>query len=201
MRIFLTGVSCVGKTTIGSELAAQLHVPFFDVDSEIETFFQKPIARLQAETLTIQSYRRKAATALESLLAREESRRCVVALPPSGLMNEYWRVVRTAGAMLVVLEDEPENILARIAFYDGDSCPVTKELSPVQARRYLRQIKSDVTYFRRSYAKAHLTVHLGGRGVRESAEKVRAAVEAHLKKVGTEGRATRSAASQAEQIR
>ena len=47
MRIFLTGVSCVGKTAIGAELASQLSVPFFDVDREVEAYFQKPIARLQ----------------------------------------------------------------------------------------------------------------------------------------------------------
>jgi shikimate kinase len=33
MRIFLTGVSCVGKTTIGAKLAGLLGIAFFDLDS------------------------------------------------------------------------------------------------------------------------------------------------------------------------
>ena len=44
-------------------------------------------------------------------------------------------------------------------------------------------------------------VHLGGCGVRESAEKIRTAVEDNLKKEDTEGRAARSTVSEAEQIR
>jgi hypothetical protein len=39
MRIFLTGVGCVGKTTIGINLAELLDVNFFDLDDEIEMFF------------------------------------------------------------------------------------------------------------------------------------------------------------------
>ena len=38
MRIFLTGVSCVGKTTVGKKLAAMVGCTFFDLDQEI-TFF------------------------------------------------------------------------------------------------------------------------------------------------------------------
>ena len=47
MKIFLTGVSCVGKTTIGAKLAALLDCPFFNLDDEIESFFSMPIERLQ----------------------------------------------------------------------------------------------------------------------------------------------------------
>jgi hypothetical protein len=35
MRIFLTGVACVGKTTIGAKLADLLTYQFFDLDGEI----------------------------------------------------------------------------------------------------------------------------------------------------------------------
>ncbi len=64
MRIFLTGVGCVGKTTVGRELAAISGVKFFDVDREIETFFSTSIERLQKRFLTIHSYRNEAAKAL-----------------------------------------------------------------------------------------------------------------------------------------
>jgi shikimate kinase len=40
MRIFLAGVSCVGKTTIGAQLAGLLECGFFDLDIEIERFFE-----------------------------------------------------------------------------------------------------------------------------------------------------------------
>jgi shikimate kinase len=36
MKVFLAGVSCVGKTAIGTSLAARLGCPFLDLDREIE---------------------------------------------------------------------------------------------------------------------------------------------------------------------
>lgn len=36
MRIILIGMKGCGKTTIGTQLAKKLHVPFFDFDTEIE---------------------------------------------------------------------------------------------------------------------------------------------------------------------
>ncbi|MGD8649454.1 MAG: shikimate kinase [Desulfobacterales bacterium] len=47
MRIFLTGVACVGKTTIGKKIGELLGVRFFDLDNEIERFFDTSLERLQ----------------------------------------------------------------------------------------------------------------------------------------------------------
>ena len=47
MRIFLTGVGCVGKATIGKKMGRLLGVRFFDLDNEIESFFETSIERLQ----------------------------------------------------------------------------------------------------------------------------------------------------------
>jgi len=89
MRVFLAGVGCVGKTTVGKELAALLGVNFFDLDHEIETFFDTCIERLQNQFLTIHSFRNEAAKSLLHLLNRPESQHSVIALTPSGLMGGY----------------------------------------------------------------------------------------------------------------
>lgn len=91
MHIFLTGVSCVGKTTIGKKMGKLLGVRFFDLDNEIESFFETSIERLRNRFLTVHSFRNEAAKALVHLLNRPESRDCVIALPPSGLMGGYQR--------------------------------------------------------------------------------------------------------------
>jgi shikimate kinase len=46
MRVFITGVSCVGKSTIGRKLPAELGYRFFDLDLEIEKHFAKPLESL-----------------------------------------------------------------------------------------------------------------------------------------------------------
>jgi len=114
MRVFLTGVSCVGKTTAGRELARLLGVGFLDLDQEVERFFGSSIGRLQRKFHTMHSYRCKAARALVHLLEGPASRDCVVALPPSGLMGAYLRAVKRVGGVTVVLVDDPENILRRL---------------------------------------------------------------------------------------
>ena len=173
MRIFVTGVACVGKTIIGARLAALLGYQFFDLDIEIERFFGAPIPRLRQRWLTQYSFRVQAAKALKHVLSRKGSRDCVIALPPSGLMDAYWRVVKTTKAAIVVLQDKPENILKRITFYDDDSHLIHMTLTDREKRYYLRDIKADSTHFGRTYRRANLNVDITGLGPEEAAQKVK----------------------------
>jgi len=172
MRIFLVGVSCVGKTTLGDQLAALRGVPFFDLDAELERFYQRPIGRIQAESGTMDSYRRKASKVLAGLLTSEQSRDCVIALPPSGLMGSYWKTVKAANGVVVVLTDTPENIVERVAFYDQDSRPLNRLLTKDQERTCISEIRKDMAYFRRSYGKANLAVDIAGLRPAEAAAKL-----------------------------
>jgi len=178
LRLFITGVACVGKTTIGRELADLLDVNFFDLDFEVEKFFGTSLQRLQNKFLTIHSYRDEAAKALVHLLSRPESQASVIALPPSGLMGGYLRAIKKSTGVSVVLTDEPENILERITFYDIDSKLVEKNLTANEKRLYLTDIKKDITYFRKPYERADLRVDISGLDYKEAARRVKEAVEA-----------------------
>jgi shikimate kinase len=173
VKVFLVGVSCVGKTTLGAKLASLMGYPFFDLDHEIETLFGKPLERLQADCLSKQAFRKKACQALRHILAQPQTENVVVALPPSGLMGEYPGIIKRAGGIAVVLEDTPENILARITFYDVDSRPILKKLTETEKRHYLRTIRLNITYFNRTYKKADVTVDISGLELMASVRKVR----------------------------
>ncbi len=179
MRIFLTGVSCVGKTTVGAKLATLLSRPFFDLDHEIESFFSIPIERLQGKCLTMYAFRQEAAKALTHLLKREESGGAVIALPPSGLMDNYWRVVKRAKGTIVVLTDDAANILKRITFYDKDSNPIAKHVTEKEKPLYLKEIEKAITYFNRTYKRADIAVHLSGLGPGQAAKKVKEMLDKH----------------------
>jgi len=176
MRIFLTGVGCVGKTTIGIKLAELLNVKFFDLDDEIERFFNTSIEQLQNKFLTIHSFRDEAAKALLHLLNQPESQDSVIALPPSGLMGGYLRVIKKTSGITAVIADKPENILKRISFFDIDSRPIEKKLSSKEQKLYLREIKKDITYFGKSYHRANLQVDISGLNQDQAALKVKEAV-------------------------
>jgi shikimate kinase len=187
VRIFLTGVSCVGKTTIGRRLSELLDLNFFDLDEEIERFFGTSIERLQGRFITMYSFREEAAKALTHLLVRPEGRECVIALPPSGLMGGYLRVLKKSPGIRVVLRDLPERILERLVLYDVDSRPIEKSLTAAQKRLYLREIKKDITYFSNSYERANLQVDISGLDVDDAAQQVKLALEATDRKVADRG--------------
>ena len=174
----MTGVSCVGKTTIGRRLAELLRIAFFDLDMEVETFFGTSIERLRSRFITVHSYRNEAAKALVHLLNRPESRNSVIALLPSGLMGGFLRAVRKFTGITVALHDSPENILKRISFYDIDSRPIEKDLTSEEKRLYLREIKKDITYYRKAYQRADVQVDISGLDADAAARKVREVVEA-----------------------
>ena len=84
-------------------------------------------------------------------------------MPPSGLMDNYWKVIRkTAETIIVALQDAPENILDRITFYDTDSRSIQRNLTAADRRFYLQEIKRDIAYYGRTYKKAHIVVDISG---------------------------------------
>ena len=178
MRVLLAGVACVGKSTIGAELASLIGVPFFDLDTEVESFYHESIPRLQARLFTMENYRRKACRVLRDVLSRTDAAQCVIALPPSGLKPPYWTVVKESGSTVVVLRDNPASILERVDFYDDNSHPIRKQLTPEEREHYLDEIKKDMRYFARSYSKAHITVRIDGLGRAEAANQIKAALDA-----------------------
>ena len=144
------------------KLATLLGVGFFDLDQEVETFFGTSIERLQNRFPTTHSFRNEAAKALTHLIACPDSHDSVIALPPSGLMGGYLRVIKKSTGITVALHDKPEHILERITFYDLDSKPIERVLTRDEKREYLREIKKDITYFGKTYERAQLKVDILG---------------------------------------
>jgi shikimate kinase len=64
--------------------------------------------------------------------------------------------------VIIVLDDTPENILERVAFYDIDSRKVDKTLRDDEWCHYLQEIRDDIRYFKRSWKKANLIIDIAG---------------------------------------
>jgi shikimate kinase len=172
VRVFLTGVGCVGKTTIGARLAQITDRAFFDLDVEIERFFSMPIEQLQRKYWMPHDFRKEAAKALSHILSKPESNNAVIALPPSGLMGGYWNVIKQTPGLKFALLATPENILERIVFYDADSNLIDKRLTAEERPQYLKEIKKDITYFKVSYARADLQISIEGLDVEQAAHRI-----------------------------
>jgi len=181
MRILLTGVSCVGKTTIGKILAERFNYRFFDLDDEIEKYFGESIERLQSRHLTGHDFRYKIGViVLKDILFNRNNCDCVIALPPSGLKDAYLKTIRKLDCVVIAITDTPENILKRITFYDIDSKPIEKQLTDKDRKYYLKDIKKDITYFRKTYLRAHLFVDIAGLSIEESVSKLQYIIGAYM---------------------
>lgn len=182
MKVFLVGVSCVGKSTIGALLAKKLNYNFYDLDDEIESFFNTSIERMQKKYPKTDSFRKQSSKAFKNLLSKKQTKRSIIALPPSGLMDHYWRIVKKSKGIIVVLKDSPENILKRISFFDVDSRPIEKILTEEEKLFYLEEIKKDIAYFGITNSKAHLIVNISGLSLDDSAVKVQESIIQFKKK-------------------
>jgi len=168
------------------------------LDVETERFFGTSIERLRNRHLTSHDFRLVASQALKDVLSREDSCSCVIALPPSGLLGGYWKVVNgTRDATIVVLRDTAENILGRITFYDIDSRPVPMNFTDREKGLYLREIKRDIAYFSRSFCGAHMCVDITGCSPDEASRKVREALIPVLLKDPSEALEQRTARTHA----
>jgi len=81
----------------------------------------------------------------------------------------------------VHVRDEPESILDRIVFYDIDSRPLDRQLTEEERRLHLREIRKDVSYFGRTYRRAHVTVDIAGMRPNDVARKLAAIVSVRRK--------------------
>lgn len=171
MRIFISGVGCVGKTTVGRRLAEELGYKFFDLDGEAEKYYGKAITYLQKESIGLEKFRAKMAVVLQEIVnANDDS--YVVALPPSGFRQPYWKMIQSLNPITIVLADRAVNILNRIVFFDDDSNIMETELTDNEKERYLREIRLDMEYFGRFYRKAMYRVKVEGAGVENVVERI-----------------------------
>ena len=162
MKIYIVGISCVGKTTIGRILADYLNYPFYDLDEEVEKYYQKPIEKIQNEGYSILDYRKKASVVLDNLLTTEKN--MVIAGTISGLKDSYFKIYKkhkkSKDLISINIIDDPENVLNRLTFYDADSKLLEKVLDDNMRKMYLKEIVADWKYFQKSLSLADIQINI-----------------------------------------
>jgi shikimate kinase len=118
---------------------------------------------------------------LKDILFNRSSSDKVIALPPSGLKDAYSRTISKAGGVVVAISDTPENILKRIVFCDMDSNPIDKHLTDDDKKHYLKEIKKDITYFGKTYKRAHLLVDIAGLSIENSVAGIQDAIQSYVR--------------------
>lgn len=176
MIIYLVGVSCVGKSTAGKLLADKIGFSFYDFDDEIEKYFGKPKEHILDDYMFSYSFREDTRIVLHDLLKKKEN--AVIAASPSGLrdvyLQEYKKSRKESGNNFVSihLSDKPENILKRITFYDKESKLMDVELSDREKKLHFKEIKKDITFFKKFNGRADHEFSVDGLTLDEIPEKL-----------------------------
>lgn len=162
MIIYLVGISCVGKSTVGRLLARKTNFHFLDLDIEVEKYYQKPIERIQNECFSIQGFREKASIVLDKILFQEKN--VVISGTPSGLKNPYLQVYKKHKKRIdlvsIHLFDSSENIFDRLKFYDKDSKPIEVSMDELKRQKYIKKITEEYNYFRSSLERADIQLNI-----------------------------------------
>ena len=172
MRIYLVGISCVGKSTIGKLLSKKLGYQFFDFDVEVEKRTGEHIAALKARCFNTHGYIKNVRYILVDILEGHKED-LVIAMPPSGLFGGYTSILKKHPDVLtVVLHDQPTNILERLIFTDDESMPIYDVVNDSNRKAYLNEIKKDITYYNRRYKTAKIHFYIDGLNADDSVEKL-----------------------------
>ena len=110
MKIFIVGISCVGKSIIGKELANELGSKFFDFDKEVELYFNKSIPQIQSQFIGNYSYRVHISIVLKKIIKENATINYVVALPPSGLRDCFLSILKKVDCVVIALHDKLHHI-------------------------------------------------------------------------------------------
>ena len=135
-RVALIGLRGAGKSTLGAKLAAELQLPFFELDAEIEREFGAPLDSVFA-THGQDAYRERERHALARLIDANE--RCVIATGGSLVVESQTYQLLRSRCLTVWLRATPEDHMNRVVA-QGDLRPVRgREHAMVELRTILSQ--------------------------------------------------------------
>lgn len=165
-RIALIGLRGAGKSTLGERLAADLKVPFVELDREIE--HDAGMSLNEVFMLYGQSgYRRLERRCLERVVAAHE--RAVIAVG-GGIVSEFETYnLLLANCFTVWLKAAPEEHMARVAA-QGDFRPMQDNAEAMEDLRRILMAREPL------YAKADITVDTASRKISEALAQLRQAV-------------------------
>ena len=166
-RIALVGLRGAGKSALGAKLAADLGIPFIELDREIEREAGATLSELFG-MYGQDGYRRFERRALERVLA--DNKRCVIATGGSLVTAQetYGRLI--AACFTVWLKAAPEEHMARV-IAQGDMRPIRGHAAAMDD---LKQLLIERTHL---YTQADASVDTAGRTLRQSLAELKKAAQ------------------------
>ncbi len=168
-RIALVGLRGAGKSTLGARLAAELGVPFVELDREIEREAGTSLSEIFLH-YGQGGYRRYERRCLEKVL--EANDRCVIATGGSIVSEPATYELLLGTCLTVWLKAAPEEHMARVVA-QGDMRPMADNPEAMMDLRHILEGRE------RLYGQADLTIDTADRTVDQSLRELKRAVKSH----------------------
>jgi shikimate kinase len=140
-NIFLIGMMGSGKSAVGKQLAKILSVPFYDLDSEIENYFGKPIHQI-FQTNGEAEFRKMEQSVPDFLKLPSDG--CVVSTGGGFPINEKNFLWMRDNGVIVWLQASPETIIQRIGADSGRPLFEASKISQILDQRLFVYQQADV---------------------------------------------------------
>ena len=153
MNIMLFGISNVGKTTIGRIVADKLGYDFYDLDEEIKKCYEMTLQEFIDTYWWLNARDKMRGEMIGEILRRGGDK--VVAVAPMYYSSFFSKYIKKRIAIGFELQDSPENIFSRLIFTDENDQVYedSAEYREEHKAYYLKEIKKDITFYKRSFAK------------------------------------------------
>ena len=152
MKILLFGITNVGKSTIGKLLSEKLNYEFDDLDEEIKRRYGKIDTFMNKYSWTYERHKERGKILSDIVNKYEDN--AVIAVSSIFYVRCFSKLLEDENILAIELQDKPENILKRLVYADEDDNVFPLEITTEKERKYyLSDIKKDITFFKRTYAK------------------------------------------------
>jgi XRE family transcriptional regulator, aerobic/anaerobic benzoate catabolism transcriptional regulator len=167
-RVALIGLRGAGKSTLGAKLAAELAVPFVELDREIERLAGMSLAAL-FDLYGQSAYRRYERRALEIVIGSHD--RAVIATGGSLVSEPATFDLLLSACFTVWLTARPEEHMSRV-MAQGDLRPMADNTEAMEDLRRILEGRAAL------YSKADAVVETAGKSIDGSLDLLKAAVAA-----------------------
>lgn len=169
MKILLFGISNVGKSTIGKQLSRKLGYDFDDLDEEIKRQYGK-IDNFKSEYPFDYERHRKRGEILKEIIDKYDDN-VVIAVSVINYSRFINGIIKNKEILAIEIQDKPENILKRLVYADEEDKIFPINISNIEEQKYyLKDIKKDITYYKKIYSKIENKFDIDGKLLEEATE-------------------------------
>jgi len=163
MTILLFGVSNVGKTTIGENLAQRLGYLFYDLDEEVKNHYDTTLGEF-VKMGTLNERDQKRGLLIGKIM--ENTLDKVLAIPPIYYNSNFDQYISKKDVIAIELQDSPENIFQRLVFSDeNDGIYKDYEYKNLHKKYFISEIKKDMACYKSSFSKVKNKFHMNNDSV------------------------------------